>query len=329
MPLAAQIHFDLPLLPGHRRHALAERHLLFERFQETLRRHAVQVLDDAVIREDLHLVVGKRDGKDAIVLTSAFRREALSRARRRRGAVMAIGDVERVDLRERVDDCLVLAGRHLPDLVMHAVRRGDIEQRLVVRDAANGGVNLLRGAIGQKHRPGLRADREHVPRPIVFLVGPGLLVLFDPIAIVLVDRKARRDARLHVVPHRQAIHVKARDLFDHERRVGLEGREGAGRLPIGRIGMGVGAGGHVDLRPRYVEEAQRIARSQRPSFIAADDVVGDRRDRRGGFRRRTQGGEGKDGRHELLIIGGQVARSSGGQVVRQGSCTTSSRWRHA
>ncbi len=40
--------------------------------------------------------------------------------------------------------------------------------------------------------PGLRAERQHVPRAIVFLVGPRALVLADDVAIVLVERHSRR-----------------------------------------------------------------------------------------------------------------------------------------
>ena len=141
-------------------------------------------------------------------------------------------------------------------------------------DARDDGVDRRRGAIGQEHRTGLRANREHVPRAIVFLVGPRLLVLLDQVAIVLVDRKARGHARLHVLAHVQAVDVEARRVFDDERRAALRRREVPRGLLVDLVGVRIGAGGQIDLRPRDVQEAQRVAGGERARFFGVHDVVG-------------------------------------------------------
>ena len=232
--------------------------------------------------------------------------------------MMAVGDVERVDLRERVDDVLVLVGRNLPHLVAHAVRRDEIKQRVRPHDAIDDVVDLPRVAIGEKHRSGLRADCEHVARAIVFLVGTRLLVLLDQIAIVFIDRETGGDAALHVAPHAQAIDVEARDVLDDERRLVPERRERVRGLIVGGIRMRIRVGGEIDLGPRHVQEAQSVAVGQHSSFVAVHNIVGNGRHIGGGFRRGTQRGERIDGRHEPSIIGAVERRS---RAVGQGSCT--------
>ena len=178
-------------------------------------------------------------------------------------------------------------------------------------DAIDDLVDLPRVAIGEEHRSGLRADRQHVARAIVFLVGTRLLVLLDQIAIVFIDRKTGGDAALHVAPHAQAVDVEARDVLDDERRLIAKGRERVRGLIVGGVRMRIRAGGEIDLGPRHVQEAQHVAVGQYSSFVAVHNIVGNGRDIGGGFRRGAQRGERIDGRHESLIIGRQVVRSSG------------------
>src|SRR5438477_176571 len=79
-------------------------------------------------------------------------------------------------------------------------------RRYLLRDA--GDVPLR--AIGEEDGAGLRAKREHVARAIVFLVAPRALVLLDDVAVVLVDRKAGREPRLHVAAHAKTVEIDAR-----------------------------------------------------------------------------------------------------------------------
>ena len=82
--------------------------------------------------------------------------------------------------------------------------------------------------------------------------------------------------------------------------------------------MGVGAGSQIDLGPRDVQKAQRIACGQRPGFVAADNIVGNRCHGRGSFGGRTQRGERINGRHEPSIIGLPAEASARRRVVRAG-----------
>ena len=82
-----------------------------------------------------------------------------------------------------------------------------------------------------------------MPRAIVLLVGPRLLVLLDQIAIAR-RSIARGNAGLHVPAHLESVDVEARRFLDNERRrqpelveVGARAREApsaCGLVPCGR-----------------------------------------------------------------------------------------------
>ena len=64
-----------------------------------------EILDGAVVGQDLHLVVGERDGDEGAGFAASPSPPQLgARPRRARGAMMAVGDVERRDRREGVDE---------------------------------------------------------------------------------------------------------------------------------------------------------------------------------------------------------------------------------
>src|SRR5437762_1554528 len=80
------------------------------------------------------------------------------------------------------------AGRaHAPERVADAVLRREIEQRCRFGFRSDDPIDLARRTVGEEHRTGLRAEREHVFRPIVFLVAPRTLVLLDHVTVVLVE----------------------------------------------------------------------------------------------------------------------------------------------
>ena len=218
------------------------------------------------------------------MFTTAPGGERSAGAGRGSGAMMAIGNVEAVDLPERIDDRLVLRGRHLPHLVTHAVNGGEIKQRRLLNHPRHDRIDRFRGAIRQEHRSRLRADREHVLRAIVFLIRTRLFVFLDQTAIVLVDRIAGGHAGLHVRSHVQPVEIKARRLLDHERRIALELGEVLLRKLIHRIRVRIRAGRKIDLRPRHVEKAEGISRGQRAGFLSVYDVIRNCSDRRSGFR---------------------------------------------
>jgi hypothetical protein len=73
---------------------------------------------------------------------------------------------------------------------MDVVRGGEVEERRRGHDGARHAIDPCRGLVGQEHDAGLRAELDHVPRAVVFLVAPRALVLLDDVLLVLVDREA-------------------------------------------------------------------------------------------------------------------------------------------
>ncbi len=219
---------------------------LLHGLEEPAGRLSAQISHDAVVREDLHLVVRERDAEERRVVCPVSERrtvalvatEIIARPRGAGRAVVTVGDVQRLDRRKRLDKRIAVCPAHRPHRVANGVRRREIKQRLAGAEPPYDGIDRRRRAICEKHRPRLRADRDHVPRPIVFLVPPRPFVLLDDVAVVLVKRPARGDASLLVAPHPQPIQVDARLVFDDERRAAQRGEVPAarGRTPRRRAG---------------------------------------------------------------------------------------------
>ena len=67
-----------------------------------LRRHAVQIAHDAVVRKNPKLIRRKRNGQKESGLVRIA--HGVARPRGARGAMMSVGNVKRVDGRERLDE---------------------------------------------------------------------------------------------------------------------------------------------------------------------------------------------------------------------------------
>ena len=140
---------------------------------------------------------------------------------------------------------------------MHAVRGGEIEQRVVARAPRRDVVHVSRRAICQKHRAGLRAEGEHVAGAVVFFVASRPLVFLDDVAVVFVHRKARRQPELLVIAHPQSIEIQRGFVFEHERGV-FQAREIVDGAIVDGGRVGVSVGGQFQLGSRDAQEAERV-----------------------------------------------------------------------
>jgi hypothetical protein len=135
----------------------------------------------------------------------------------------------------------------------------------------------------QEHGAGLGAERNHVPRAIVFLVAPRPLVLPDDVLLVLVDRKAACHPNLLMPSHAQAVKVEAWFRFDVQRAL-PKPPEIAGCSGVDLRRVRVDLRRKLDLRTGDAQEAEWVAIGQRARFIGVDNVVGNGRNM-GGVRR--------------------------------------------
>ncbi len=173
----------------------------------------------------------------------------------------------------------------------HAVARLEVVQGRPRRGALDGRVNGGGRDVGQKDRPCLRLDLDHVARAIVFLVAPRLLVLLDHVAVVLVDGEAGRDPGLHVIAHLQAIEIRARLVVHDERRLLTQPREVVASRFVDQLRVRIGALGQVDLGARRVKKAERMPGGELSCFVGGDDVVGNSSDVRRRVGRRAERAE--------------------------------------
>ena len=144
-----------------------------------------EIPDDAVVRQDADLIVGKRHGDERARrpwcrLPVAARAQSVARARRSRH-----GDGRRrctcagTSRTRRTS-----ASRSAPVTRQIVWRTPSGARQIVERRPPSARARRSRRpqatrAIGQEHDAGLRAQLDHVPRPIVFLVLARLLVLLD------------------------------------------------------------------------------------------------------------------------------------------------------
>ena len=149
----------------------------------------------------------------------------------------------------------------------------------------------------QKYRSRLGTQLDEMPGPIVLFVLAGAFVLFDHAAVVLRERIARRDAGLAVAVRVQMVEIQRRRSLVRERRVALQRAISFGSGAIDDVVMGIRVRGQVDLGPRDVQKAERIAARKGTRFVGVDHVVGNGGDARRGGRIGADSTEGSDDSH--------------------------------
>ena len=206
---------------------------------------------------------------------------------------MAVGDIERgqgVDgARERGDRRLVVDH---PELVAHAVVRGDVDRRSCRGGAREQGVDRRRRRIGQHDRAGLRVDRLDLAHAVVFLHRRRQLVLADAVLGVSRNRRDRREAGLDAAAPGQAVGVVAGLVVAHERAVGDHAAKILAGLGVDGAVVRVDRRIEIDLGLGDVQKAPRLAFRAIARFRARKHVVRRRKNVRRASRRRPQRAKG-------------------------------------
>jgi hypothetical protein len=160
--------------------------------------------------------------------------------------------------------------------VRDAVRGAKVVQRRPGGRGVDARVELGAVPVRQKDGSRLRAKRDHVAGPVVFLVAAGPLVLADDLGVVLVERERGRDPGLLVPVDGEPVGVESRRRLAFEHALAGKRFEGLRRLAIDLGRVRIGPLRQVDFGPGDVEKAPGVARRQRARFRGADHVVGDR-----------------------------------------------------
>ena len=301
VPPAAHVHVPVPgLARPLALRALGDVEAPADGFEKLFGRQPVQIFHDAVVGENLHLLVGEDDGEEAVVRLRARvvrvpRLQLRARARGGGRAVVAVGDVEQRHFGEAARE---LFGRgRAPDGVAHAVVGLEVVERLADGLGLDERVEAAVGAVGQEDGAGLRAQGQDVARAVVLLVGARALVLADDVGVVLVHGAGGGDAHLRVPAHADAVDVEVWFVLFDERALRLEPLEILARLRVDLVRVDVRALGQVYLGARDVEEAQRVVGGQGARLLRVDHVVGDGGDLPDLVSGRAQGAERVDGGH--------------------------------
>jgi hypothetical protein len=187
----------------------------------------------------------------------------------------------------------------------------ELEQWMRRRYPPRHGLDHINRLESEEHRSGLRPQLEHVSRPVVFLVGARPLVLPDDVVVVIIQRIARRDARLGMPFRVKPIEVNRGHRFLKERGVPLQLPIVLGGKAVDPVRMRIGAWRQIEFGARHVEKTQRIAGRKRSRLFGVDDVVGNSGHAGSVDRRGEKRTEGTDGRHvEPTIIASRLAGDS-------------------
>ena len=257
--------------------------------EQRVRAEPAEVTHEAVIGKDVQLVGGEQHAQEPVVLlvaavagivATAFGR----RARGRRAAVMAVGDVRAVDARERVDVRPRIVDA--PHGVAHAVLgREVVERRRPAWPPTTSADRVALRLVGEEDRAGIGVDRQRVARAVVFLVLARDLVLLDALGVVVVDVATADDADLAHAPAGEGgllpIGVQTGLGLAHQHAAVDHVLEATARGRVHAVVVWVDLVGQVDLRARNVQQAVLVALTQRARLFAVDDVVGNGGDLRG------------------------------------------------
>ncbi len=108
---------------------------------------------------------------------------------------------------------------------------------------------------GEKDRARLRAQREDVTRAVVLLVGARALMFANQIVIVLINRTADGNARLHMLAHAKLIDIDIWTVVDLKRTLLDQTPKIIFGFGVNWIAVDVCALRQINLRPRNMKKA--------------------------------------------------------------------------
>lgn len=289
VPVAVEIHAVLMQLGGlvdlgaH----VSELVALAHGGDELLLGEAVEVLDHAVVVDDVELVVGEDDGHEVVVLLLAgvvgvLLLLLLSHEGGGGAAVVAVGDVHGgnllvEDVDELGDGGLVVDD---PEAMAEAVFLGDeVIDGLLGGDAGHDLVDAGDGGVGEEDGLDVGVGDAHVFHAVLFLVLAGELVFLDNFVDIVLAVGAGDDAVLPLSVGILGVHALGVDVefllfIFHQPAEVLEQVVVLDDLEVHFGRVLVGAFGEVDFSLGDVEEAVGVALALDAGFFGVEYVVG-------------------------------------------------------
>ncbi len=247
---------------------------------EFFRGMTVQVLHDPVVIHDVELVRREDDGLEKIVafltgVSGILGLAVVVDSGSGGAAVVAVGDVEGIDLLEGLfdfpDEGVVVDD---PDGVYETVGAGEIVKRLFGPNPVEETIEHLVVAVGEEDRAGVGIGGGDVVGAIVFLVPAGELVLLDQVLLVFLDRGPGHEAGLDVSSHLLLIDIEAGLRFLDEDAPFDQFLEALGGLFVDFAVIVVELGREIDFGLGDVQERVGVFPDHLFRFFGGENVVG-------------------------------------------------------
>ena len=236
----------------------------------------VQIRDETVVGENVQLILRKEHRRKPIVILLArmTRVRFASGQSHARGAgrpVVTIGNVGMGNGSESRGYGRAI--RHAPHGVLHAVRRGEIEERRGLRRGFHQRVDLRSRFESEEDRFDMRGERGVEADAIVLFVRPCLLMLLDQARSIFVGMADGGDPGLRMAAHDLAVEINLRRGLADEFAFFLHADEIFPGLFVDFSRVGIDAVRHGGFRAHGPQEAVRLGRDDLPRFGGVEDVV--------------------------------------------------------
>ena len=252
VPPAVEVHRDIPPPDRNGRARASPQTSRADRDRNDAGGLATQVLDDPVVGKDLHLIVRKRHREKCVPLARSLVRAAAADAHARRSR--HDDDRRRCTAparRQTRSEAPCLIGRPEPSRRRAAHRRPRRNQTAASLPMVRWTTSDDRGgrAIGQEHRPGLGADRQHVARAVVLFVAAGPLVLLDDVPRRTHRARSSRPRRsARAAPSAAGRRRDSGALLEHSGAAALKRAEVSRGLVVHHVGVRISSRRQIDLR---------------------------------------------------------------------------------
>ena len=276
-PVSAQIHRHMPRFGRRGRGGGLEAANMAHANQKFFGMQSVQIRDEPVVGENFQLVLRKEHRRKPIVILLA----RVTRVRFAPGqshtcrpgrTVMTVGNVGMGNGSESRGYCRAI--RHAPHGVLHAVRRGEIEEGRACRRGLHQRVDLRSRFEGEEDRFDVRGERGVETDAIIFFFRPCLFVLLDQTRSVFVGMADGGDSGLRMIAHDLSVEINLRRGLADQFAFFLHADEIFPRLLVDFSRVGIDALRHGGFRAHRPQEAVRLGRDDLPRFGGIEDVVG-------------------------------------------------------
>ncbi len=288
-PFTVDVHADRAGRVGHFLVGRCDGEGFFQAQEKFFLRLAVEVEDDAVVRQNFELSGREEHGQEPVVglIAGVVRVGFAAHLRDAHGAGCAVVTVSDIKSGYVFEGGLHSGGiGNLPDGVDDSAGGGHAIKRRFLRGLLHQRCDGGLVAVGQENRAGLAVGPVDVFRPVVLFGAAGLFVNFDFAGFVVGHVAERDDAVLSATVHFLAVKIERRLGFAYQRAAGFELFKIFNRLGIHRVGIRIGAFRQINFRTGYAQERKRIAGGHFRRLFPVHHIVGKSRN----FIRQTFGG---------------------------------------